>query len=115
MLYKLISPALFQLSSDFLDINIAFTNMKFTIVCFFALIVAISAAPTKISSNNVGDIISVGVNANLDIDSNIDATLVKILGQLINDQQFKFNLPGQDASGISPGLIQNVVKMLSNQ
>ena len=88
--------------------------MKVTIVCFFALIVAIRAAPTKISSNNVGDIISIGVKAEVDLDNNIDATLVKVLGQLINDQQIKLKFPGQDASGFNPELIQNVVKMMSN-
>ena len=89
--------------------------MKFTIICIFALIVAISAGPTKISSNNVGDIVSVGVKADLNIDSKIDATLVKVLAQLFNDQQIKLKLPGQGgASGLNPELIQNVVQMLSN-
>lgn len=43
-----------------------------TIVAIFALIVAVSAAPTQITDNNVGDIINVGIKADLDLVNKID-------------------------------------------
>ncbi|KAG5683799.1 hypothetical protein PVAND_013063 [Polypedilum vanderplanki] len=62
----------------------------------FVVFVAAEDGPTKISSNNVGDIVNVGVKANAKIDSKIDATIVKILLQYLNDQQIKIGLPGGD-------------------
>lgn len=91
--------------------------MKFTIVCLFAIIVAINAGPTQITDNNVGDIITVGVNANLDIDNKIDATLVNVLVEILNRQLLRVNpsgIRGNSEPSISPELIQNVVQMLSN-
>jgi hypothetical protein len=87
------------------------------VIALLALVVAISAAPTQINDNNVGDIVNVGVKANLDVVNNIDYTrvnvdvLVKILQSLL--------IQGGDRNGggilpanISPEMIQQFMQAM---
>jgi hypothetical protein len=62
-------------------------KMKFLAVLIL-LVAAVSAqdGPTKISSNNVGDIITVDIKAKANIDNQIDATIVGILLKYLNAQ-----------------------------
>lgn len=62
-------------------------KMKFLVVSLL-LVAAVSAqdGPTKISSNNVGDIITVDINAKANINNQIDATIVGILLKYLNAQ-----------------------------
>lgn len=48
--------------------------MKFLVI--FALVAAVYSAPTDISDNNIGDIINVGINADLNVQNQIDLTSV---------------------------------------
>lgn len=76
--------------------------MKFLAVFVIACIaLAAAQGPTKISSNNVGDIVTVDVNANANISNSIDATIVSVLLQYLNSQRIQVgggndgpNLPG---------------------
>lgn len=42
--------------------------------------------PVKITSNNVGDIVSVGINAELKIDNQIDQDIISIIVAMLNQQ-----------------------------
>lgn len=68
--------------------------MNTFILIALALVVAVSAAPTQIQSNNVGDIVNVGIKANLDVASEIDLTQINIEGLYKNLQKLLVNLPG---------------------
>lgn len=65
--------------------------MKFIAVFLIAFVVFVSAedGPTKISDNNVGDIINVGIKANAKIDNKIDATLIQVLLDVLNKQKIQ--------------------------
>lgn len=47
------------------------------IIFVLALVVAISAAPTSITDNNVGDIVNVGIKANLNQTNDISVQALK--------------------------------------
>ncbi|KAG5683797.1 hypothetical protein PVAND_013061 [Polypedilum vanderplanki] len=77
--------------------------MKFVIVLLLAFIAAVLTAPTQIESNNVGDVVSVNVDANIDLKNEMDINkytldvlfknIQKILiGQNSDDNRFP-NLP----------------------
>jgi hypothetical protein len=56
----------------------------FFLLAFIAFIVM--AEPVKISNNNVGDIVTVGVNANVQLSNEIDVNIVTLLAALLNQQ-----------------------------
>lgn len=60
--------------------------MKFVGVILFALFAAVIAGPVSISDNNVGDIVTVGVNANLELSNKIDQHIISIIIKLLNQQ-----------------------------
>lgn len=72
--------------------------MKLVAVFLLALIAVCIAddGPSKIDSNNVGDIVNVGVKAKAKIDNNIDATLISFLLRSLNRQLLSVRLPGRD-------------------
>lgn len=67
----------------------------FAVTVFICLIATISGAPTQISDNNVGDIITVGVHAGIDINSEVDVTLINIIAALLN-QNLAVIAPGNE-------------------
>lgn len=61
--------------------------MKLLVAFLIATVVVVSAqGPSKISSNNVGDIVTVDVNAKANISNNVDATMINILLRFLNAQ-----------------------------
>ena len=60
--------------------------MKVIAIVIFALIAAASSAPVQISNNNVGDIVTVGINANAVLSSQVDANIINVIAGLINQQ-----------------------------
>jgi hypothetical protein len=61
--------------------------MKLLAVFLIAAIALASAqGPSKISSNNVGDIVNVDVNARANINNTVDATIVNVLLRFLNAQ-----------------------------
>lgn len=46
--------------------------MKFIAVTLLALIAVVASAPTSIQDNNIGDIITVGINANLEASNHVE-------------------------------------------
>jgi hypothetical protein len=70
--------------------------MKFAAIFLLAFVVAAAvAAPTSISDNNIGDIINVYVNANLQVSNDIDQTLVNVIVAALNRQLVEIG--GSDA------------------
>lgn len=93
--------------------------MKFLAIVVIALIAAVSSAPTQISDNNVGDIITIGVNANLNLSNQVDMDIVNVIVGLIN-QQGAVGSPGGEAvpflpatKTISPELMEKITRALS--
>lgn len=69
--------------------------MKFAAILFLAFAAAVTAdSPMKISDNNVGDIVTVGVNANLSLSSEQNWNIISVLAAILN-QQALIVLPGQ--------------------
>lgn len=60
--------------------------MKFIGVILFALVAVICAAPLTpglISNSVVGDIVSIGIDANLDVNSTVDQHIVNVITALL--------------------------------
>ncbi|KAG5683796.1 hypothetical protein PVAND_013060 [Polypedilum vanderplanki] len=98
--------------------------MKFVAIYLIAFIAAVSSAPTQITDNNVGDIISVGVNADLNIKNQIDATYINLLLKYLNEQKFLVNSNDYSSRGagavqpqfkLTPEMIEMAQKFLSQQ
>lgn len=102
--------------------------MKFALLIVATLAVSALSAPTQITDNNIGDIITVGVKADLELDNKIDATLVNLLASFYNNQKIKIGggydydndngILGNKGAGasmpsISPEMIQNFAQLLS--
>lgn len=64
--------------------------------------------PSKIDSNNIGDIISVGVKAKAHVNNQIDATLISILLKALNKQVIGINGPGLGNDIVFPTLPPNL-------
>ncbi|CAG9801736.1 unnamed protein product [Chironomus riparius] len=59
--------------------------MKYlALITLSCLIASISSAPTQISDNNVGDIVNVGVRADVNVSSQVDVTLINIMAKLLS-------------------------------
>lgn len=63
------------------------------IALFAALAFVMVAAQTKIDGNNVGDIVTVDVNAQADISNNISQDIISIIIALINQQNAEIEWP----------------------
>lgn len=62
----------------------------FAIVLIFCIMAALAqeeaAGPVSITGNNIGDIVTVGVNANAVVSSNTELNILTILAALLNQQ-----------------------------
>lgn len=68
--------------------------MKFVIfaAALIAIFVAVSPAPASISGNNIGDVINVGVNAHLKVNSTVNQDIVSVIVALLNQQRIGVDL-----------------------
>ena len=88
--------------------------MKSILIVIFAIIMVIAAAPSQISNNNVGDIVNVGVTADLDIVNKIDYTRVDIDVIWKNLQALIVALGGDNPEGQAK-LVQMFTQLLQQQ
>ena len=97
--------------------------MKVIAIVIFALIAAASSAPIQISDNNVGDIVTIGINANAVLSSQVDANIINVIAGLINQQAIVAAL-NQDGSpkpavpltdNITPKLIAALASFLPQE
>lgn len=76
--------------------------MKLAAITLLACIAAVCAAPTSISDNNIGDIVTVDLNANLTLDNNIQQNIFSVIAALLNQQSVVAGSPNiQGADGKS--------------
>ncbi|KAG5681341.1 hypothetical protein PVAND_010786 [Polypedilum vanderplanki] len=75
-------------------------KIAITLLAFVAAAVAIEAGPVSIQNNNVGDIVTVNVDANAVLSSNIESNIVTVLLALLNQQAAIVN--GNLPEGITP-------------
>lgn len=79
-----------------------------TLVLIAALVAVVCTAPTSIDDNNIGDIVNVGVHANLDVQNNIDVTRISAEAIWRNLQSIILGLDrGNDGPTRPPGKIIN--------
>jgi hypothetical protein len=92
--------------------------MKFAAVFLLAFVASAIAGPTSISDNNVGDIITVGIKADLKIKNEVDQTLVNVIGAYLNRQSIGIG-GGDDGSDresrIPPELRERIREWLRNR
>ena len=60
--------------------------MKFVAIALFACIAAAVAGPISVSDNNIGNIVTVGLNANAVLSNQVDQTFVNVILALLNQQ-----------------------------
>ncbi|CAO1437066.1 unnamed protein product [Diamesa tonsa] len=95
--------------------------MKFLAIVVIALIAAVSSAPTQITDNNVGDIITIGINADLNLSNNVDVDIVNVIVGLINqqaaiDDDSSVAVPLLPATKtITPELLESIKRILSKE
>lgn len=62
--------------------------MKFIAITILAFVACTVADPISLSGNNIGDIVTVEVNANLTLDNKIEQNIAGIIAALLNQQSF---------------------------
>lgn len=67
--------------------------MKFAAVLVLAFVAAVTASPTQISDNNMGDIVNVNVNANLELSNHVEQNIISIIVALLNQQAIVVGRP----------------------
>ncbi|CRL04159.1 CLUMA_CG017270, isoform A [Clunio marinus] len=97
--------------------------MKFVAITLLAFIAAACAGPISVSNNNVGDIVTVGVNANAQIDSVVDQNIIEAILGLMNQQAIGVSttdeaskaaeLPKFSEIHFSPEMIEKVKSLLN--
>lgn len=72
--------------------------MKFAAVLLLAFVATAYASPTSIKDNNIGDIVTVGVKANVQLENHVEQNILSILVALLNQQGIIVGLPGRDGN-----------------
>lgn len=75
--------------------------MKLVAITLLALIAAVVSSPTSISDNNIGDIVTVGVNAKMELSNESNQNIISIIVALLNRQDDDVNGP-TPAEGKAP-------------
>lgn len=70
--------------------------MKLIIAALLVFVAATAAGPISISDNNVGDIVTVGINANATLSNKIDQNIISIIVGILNQQLIGIGLPRPD-------------------
>src|SRR5690349_12314831 len=100
--------------------------MKFVAITLLAFVAAAIAGPITISDNKIGDIVTVSVNANAVLSSNIEADVKTLIGLLANQQAVAVDAGSADladpaieeaqalpAINITPEMIEQVKSHIS--
>lgn len=81
--------------------------MKFAAICLLAFIAAAVAAPTSISDNNIGNIVTVGIKGSIDISNKVDQDIVNVIVALLNQQGIVLAPGSESANAEVPKLPEN--------
>lgn len=76
-----------------------YREMKFLAITFLTFAIAV-AGPISVSDNNVGDIVSVGVRANLEISNQVEQNIVSVIVALLNQGVINFPEGGPQAPNL---------------
>lgn len=96
--------------------------MKFAAVLVLAFVAAVVASPVSVSDNNVGDIVTVGINANVELSNHVEQNIISIIVALLNQQAIV--VAGRDGQApssevpklnITPEMIESVKTLLTKQ
>ena len=71
-----------------------------------ALIAIAAAGPISISDNNIGDIVTVGINANAVLTSEINQNILSVIAAILNQQQIGVNTAPEDSSDVNVESLQ---------
>jgi hypothetical protein len=86
--------------------------MKFAVFALLAFIAAVYAAPTSIQDNNIGDIVTVGINLKANITNKIDQDIVNVIVALLNQQGIVI-APGSNAAPAqTPSQVNDIISKL---
>lgn len=97
--------------------------MKFVAIVLLAFVAAAVAGPVSVSDNNVGDVVSVKVKADLDINNKINQTLVNVIVAYLNRESGVINVddegrpqaPNLPRNVITPEMVEKVRNLLARQ
>ena len=98
--------------------------MKFFALIFLAIVAAVHAGPISVHDNNVGDIVTVKVKANLDISNQVDQSIVNVIVAYLNqelavisvDEEGRPRAPNFPRNfKITPEMIEKVKSFLANR
>lgn len=85
--------------------------MKLVAITLLALIAAVAASPINVSDNNVGDIVTVDVDAKIDINNEINQKILSII--LLGQGDGKIRLPdAPELRNLSPEMIENISQLM---
>jgi len=98
-------------------------KMKIIAIVFLAFVAAVNCSPVQVSGNNMGDIVTVGVNANMELHNEIDQEIVNVIVALLNQQAIGvINGGGSDSAPeevspfsldkISPQTLESLKKLI---
>lgn len=86
--------------------------MKLVAITLLALIAAVAASPINVSDNNVGDIVTVDVDAKIDINNEINQKILSII-LLLGQGDGKIRLPeAPELRNLSPEMIENISQLM---
>lgn len=60
--------------------------MKIAAIIALAFVASAVAGPINVSDNNVGDIVTVGINANVQLSNHIEQNIISVIIALLNQQ-----------------------------
>lgn len=92
--------------------------MKLIAVTLLTIIAAVAAGPINVSENNVGDIVNVGINANLEISNQVELNIIGILAVLLNQELGEITLPNRpdapNVRGSEPVISREMVERIKS-
>lgn len=100
--------------------------MKFAAITLLAFVAVATSGPVRVSDNNVGDIVTVLVNANAVLENHIDQNIISVIAALLNQQGIVVGgIGGNDGQvpaqqlpaelNITPEMIERVKGFLTKQ
>lgn len=96
--------------------------MKFVAITLLAFVALANAGPINVSDNNVGDIVSVGINANLEISNKVNQNIISIIVALLDQDLGVIRIPegGPQAPNlpdipewVTPEMIERIREVLN--
>lgn len=99
--------------------------MKFVAITLLALIAAVYANPISVSDNNIGDIVNVGISANLELSNKVEQNIISVILGILNQQAIVIgrrqgqatadaaDTPDVPKFKITPEMIDNIKNLLT--